>query len=440
MRSLEASRKPRAGTDLASERGWALLETLVSAVLLVVVALAVMSSMDVASRTSAANKGRTVASSLAEQDQERMRAMTIQQLSNYHTTADPLVGANTYHVDSRSEWVNDTTGNVASCSDTGQASYVRISTTVTSSVVGRDTKPVTMRGIVAPPVGSLGPSQGTLAVKVTDRNGAPVEGLPVALSGTTTLSDNTNALGCAVFGYIPAGAGTSYTVTLNAISWVNQNDDQLSQKNPTVTPGNVTVQPMTYDRAGSALMAFQDSGGQPPTPTPAWVMVNNSGWTPVPGARRVAAPTATSLFPFASSNYSFWAGSCTGANPSLYGGTAPAAAVLPAQQAGPVTLVVPTVNVKVVNASNVGVPGSVSLKATGSGCTDVADRQSTAANGTVGVDVPYGTYKICSSDGTNYKIEAASVSNTAAAGTALQTLKPSTSRTGAGAVCPQPLP
>ena len=429
---------PRAGTDLASERGWALLETLVSAVLLVVVALAVMSSMDVASRTSAANKGRSVASSLAEQDQERMRGMTIEQLSNYHATADPTVAGMAYHVDSRSEWTNDATGNVASCSDTGQASYVRISTTVTSSVVGTDTKPVVMRGLVAPPVGSLGPSQGTLAVKVSDRSGNPVEGMPVGLSGTTTLSDNTNALGCAVFGYIPAGTGTSYTVTLNSTGWVDQNDDQISKKFPTVTPGNVTLQTMTYDRAGSAGMTFKDSSAQPASPTPAWVMVNNSGWT-VPGARKVVAPTATGLFPFASSNYSFWAGSCASANPALYPpATTPAAAVLPATAAGPVTLTVPTVNVKVLNAAGTGVAGSVSLKATGSGCTDVADRQPTVAAGT-GIDLPFGTYKICTSDLTNYKIESASVNNTAAAGTTLTTYKPSTSRTGAG-LCPVPLP
>jgi len=441
MRPLGASRRPHAETDFASERGWALLETLVSAVLLVVVALAVMSSMDVASRTSAANKGRSVASSLAEQDQERMRAMTIEQLSNYHTTADPTVSGMAYHVDSRSEWVNDTTGNVASCSDTGQASYVRISTTVTSSVVGRDTKPVVMRGIVAPPVGSLGPSQGTLAVKVTDRNANPVEGVPVALSGTRTLSDNTNALGCAVFGFIPAGLGTSYTVTLNSVGWVDQNDDQMSKTFPTVTPGNVTVQPMTYDRAGSADVTFKDSSGQTASPTPTWMIVNNSGWAPVVGIRRVPAATAVGLFPFASTNYSFWAGSCAGASPSLYPpATTPAAAVLPAQTAGPVTLTVPTVNVKVVNAGGIGTQGSVSLKATGSGCIDVADRVSTAPDGTVGVDVPYGPYKICSSDGTNYKIESGTVSNTLEAGTALQTLKPSNSRTGAGSVCPKPLP
>lgn len=435
MRPLGAPHTPRAGTDLASERGWALLETLVSAVLLVVVALAVMSSMDVASRTSAANKGRSVASSLAEQDQERMRAMTIDQLSNYHTTADPLVAGMAYHVDSRSEWLQDTTGNVASCSDTGQASYVRISTTVTSSVVGRDTKPVVMRGIVAPPVGSLGPSQGTLAVKVTDRNANPVEGVPVALSGTRTLSDTTNALGCAVFGYIPAGSGTSYTVTLNNVDWVDQNDGQVSKTFPTVTPGNVTVQPMTYDRAGSAQMTFKDSSGQTASPPPLWVMANNSGWTPVVGVRRLPAPTAVGLFPFASTNYSFWAGSCAGANPTLYGATTPAAAVLPASTAGPLTLVVPTLTLNIKNgAGTAALAGNITLKATGSSCTETVPKTA-APTGTLSFDLPYGPYQVCSDGGGKFKIESAT--NNVGAGTA-KTLQPTNS--GTTGSCPTSLP
>lgn len=425
-------------TDCTSESGWALIETMFSAVLLVVIALAVMSSMDVASRTSAATKGRTVASSLAEQDQERMRAMTINQLSNYHATADPTVGGLPYHVESRSEWVRDTTGQVASCSDTGQSNYVRISSTVTSAAVGRDTKPVVMRGIVAPPVGSLGPNQGTLAVKVTDRNGDPVASLPVSLTGSVALSDTTNALGCAIFAYIPAGAGTSYTVTLNNAGWTNQNDDAPATSSPTVTPGNVTLKPMTYDQAGTATMTFNDSADQPATPAPAWITAVGP-WTPVGGARTVAAPTATGLFPFLT-NYSFWAGSCASANPSLYSQTTPAAQILPGQDTG-VTLKVPTVNVKVLNSAGNGTSGSVSLKAIGSGCVDVADRQATASNGIVGVDVPYGTYKICSSDGTKYRIEPSTgnVINTAPGGTSLITLKPSTGFSGSGQ-CPKPLP
>ena len=410
-----------------------------SAALLVVVALAVMSSMDVASRTSAATKGRTVASSLAEQDQERMRAMTINQLSNYHATADPTVGGVTYHVDSRSEWVQDTSGQVASCSDTGQASYVRISSTVTSAAVGRDTKPVVMRGIVAPPVGSLGPTRARSPSRSPTATATRSPTCPSRSPATSRSPTRPTPLGCAIFAYIPAGAGTSYTVTLNTPDWVDQNDDQISKKVPNVTSGGVTLQPMTYDQAGSASVDFRDSTNQPASPAPSAMTVVNPSWT-TPGPRVVAPTVAGGLFPFVSSPYSLYAGSCVSANPGSYGQPVTSAAVTPTQNTGPVTVPVPTVNVKVVNGAGNGTPGSVSLKAMGAGCTDVADRQATAPDGTVGVDVPYGTYKICSSDGTKYKIESATVSNTASGGTSLITLKPSASSTGSASFCPKPLP
>ncbi len=57
-----------------SEAGFALIEVLVSAVLLVVIALALLAGADRAASTSLAGKGRSVAATLAEQDQERMRA------------------------------------------------------------------------------------------------------------------------------------------------------------------------------------------------------------------------------------------------------------------------------------------------------------------------------------------------------------------------------
>lgn len=424
------------------------METIFSAVLLVVVALAVMSSLDVATKTSAANKGRTTASSLAQQDQERMRAMTIAQLSNYHETSTETVGGLVYNVDSRAEWVRDATGTAASCSDTGQSDYIRISTTITSSVVGRDTRPVTIRGIVAPPVGSLGPNQGTLAVKVVDRNDAPVANMPVALTGTKALTDNTNALGCAVFGYIPAGAGTSYTVQLNQGGWVDQDDNQLSKKSPNVTAGNVTLIQMTYDQAGAIGVDLTDSAGAAPSPAVTFLSVNNSKW-PTPGVRRVAPPTVTSLFPFATSPYSVYAGSCPTADPTTQVPAQPgaSASVLPGQATNGVAVRVPTINTKVVNASNAGIAGTVSLRATGTGCTEAVNNLPTATDGTLAIDLPYGSYKICASTNVSltatpsikYKIESTSVANKAAAGTPLQTLKPSSTPTGNG-VCPNPLP
>ena len=432
-------------TDCTSESGWALIETMFSAVLLVVVALAVMSSMDVASRTSAATKGRTVASSLAEQDQERMRAMTINQLSNYHATADPTIGGVPYHVDSRSEWVRDTTGQVASCSDTGQSNYVRISSTVTSAAVGRDTKPVVMRGIVAPPVGSLGPNQGTLAVKVSNANGDPVANLPVSLSGSVALSDNTNALGCAIFAYIPAGAGTSYTVTLNTLGWVDQNDARISTKAPNVTAGGVTLQSMTYDQAGSASADFRDSTDQPASPAPSVMTVVNSSWT-TPGARVVTAPVAIDLFPFASSPYNLYAGSCTSANPSTYGETVASAAVQRAQEAGPVVVRVPTLTLNIKNGAGTAlIPGNITIKAAGTGCPERVSRTS-APTGTFSVDLPYGPYTVCSDNGVagsggRSKIETVTNDNhtpTGSVGTT-KTVQPTVGGTS-GTLCPFNLP
>jgi type II secretory pathway pseudopilin PulG len=423
MELLGVSRRLRAATDRTSESGWALLETMFAAGLLVVVALAVMSSLDVASRTSAANKGRSVASALAEQDQERMRAMTIDKLSNYHATSNPTVGGLTYNVDSRAEWIRDATGTAASCSDTGQSDYIRISTTVTSSVVGRDTKPITIRGIVAPPVGSLGPNQGTRAVKVVDHNDAPVPNMPVALTGTKALSDVTNSLGCAVFGYIPGGAGTSYDVELNAVNWVDQDGNQRSIKSPNVTPGNVTLIQMTYDRAGSVGVVFRNSANVAPTPAPNTLSINNSLW-PTPGVRRVPPPTVTSLFPFATSPYSLYAGSCNSANPSLYTGeSASSAAVLPAQATTGVIVRVPTITVTVLNSSSNPVANAgVTLKASGTGCTEEMSRDVTGAAGTITEDLPYGTYTVCADQGGKRKT--GTVSNVKGTGPNALTIRP----------------
>jgi hypothetical protein len=390
--------------------------------------------MDVASKTSASNKGRTVASSLAEQDLERMRAMTIDTLSNYHGASDPTVGGVAYHVESRAEWLRDTSSAPQSCTaDTTQANYIRISSTVTSNVVGKDIKPITLRGIVSPPVGSLSTTQGTLAVQVVDRNANPVQGMAVNLTGTKNLSDTTNDLGCAVFGFIPAGAGSAYTAKLNAVNWVDQDDNQLSSSSPTVAPGKVTLVQMTYDQAGSLSVNLRDSTGSAPTPTPVKLAVNNSKWT-TPGTRYVAPPTATSLFPFATSPYTVYAGSCAAANPSTSPNTdtTPSAPILPGQAATGVTVYVPTIKVALQDpTTGTAKQGYVTAKANGTGCSgDNAGRTQTLSDGTLSLDLPFGAYTVCGE--VAGKIKTVTVNNTARAGTSVNTIRPGTGSSSNG--------
>ena len=130
----------------AEESGFTIIEVLVSALVMVVIAVGVFKSLDTASARSGYQKDKGVAAGLAQQDQERLRAFTVQDLNNYVETRclqkrtsgfvkdpecddDPTLGP-TYKVISRTDWVSDQSG-TRSCGTGARADYIRISSTVT---------------------------------------------------------------------------------------------------------------------------------------------------------------------------------------------------------------------------------------------------------------------------------------------------------------------
>jgi Tfp pilus assembly protein PilV len=410
MSLLGVHRRLRDGADRTPESGWALLETLVSAAVLVVIALAIASSLDAASKASGNNKARGVASSLAEQDQERMRSMSAATLSNYHPAPRPVPsGSVTYTVTSRADWIRDSAGEVESCTaKSGQPEYLRITSTVTSNVVGTSMKPIVERGIVAPPV-SFGAGLGTLTVLVQDHDNKPVPGMSVTVqkSGSPARSDVTNDLGCAVFGYIPIGA---YTVTATRQYWVDRDGNASATGSTTVTQGNVSTVPLTYDWAGSINTTLD---GAAPTNLKLTV-------TPAARAARFAdvvpgstSASATGLFPF-TEPYSVFAGSCSDANPSSYGGSVPTAMVSPGQ---PTTLssVLPLPRIRITLQKNGSAYTNAAVKITStiSGCTETT---TIPPNGLLTVPMPYGHYRVCADDLSSTGIAIAPANNTSAAG------------------------
>src|SRR4051812_50081077 len=96
---------------IESNSGYALIEVVVSAAVLAMVAVAVLAGVDGAQRSTGREKARSVAASLAEQDQERLRAMPVEQLATYApgTPVLPLGGASHTGL-SESEWGRDDTG------------------------------------------------------------------------------------------------------------------------------------------------------------------------------------------------------------------------------------------------------------------------------------------------------------------------------------------
>ncbi|MDA0181429.1 carboxypeptidase-like regulatory domain-containing protein [Solirubrobacter phytolaccae] len=234
-------------THPRNQDGFALIEVIVSAAVLAIIALAVLSGIDGATASTARERARAVAASLAEQDQERMRGYRFEELSKIASPAPVTIDGVQYTITSKAEWVADD-GVVAdeTCGAAGakQSEYLRITSTVESAMVGARIPKVKMESLVSPPV------SGSLVVKL--EGGVPARipaGITVtAIAKTTgrTYTAVSNSQGCAVFRTIETG---DYTIRLNTPGWVDKKPAQLSEKTATVNSALMSVITMPYDRA-----------------------------------------------------------------------------------------------------------------------------------------------------------------------------------------------
>ena len=201
-----------------SESGFALIEVIVAAAVLAIVALAVLSGIDAASSTSAREKARAVAASLAEQDQERHARDDLragQQAADVDQQPPINVDGTTYKIESDVNLVTDDIGGTPECGDEGtQVTYVHITSTVTTpdTTVGTKIQPVKVDSLI-PPTQKWAEGHGTLGVKVVDRSATKgVRNLSVAATSPayTPPNESTDANGCAVFKDVPIG---TYTIT-----------------------------------------------------------------------------------------------------------------------------------------------------------------------------------------------------------------------------------
>jgi type II secretory pathway pseudopilin PulG len=308
-----------------SEGGFAIVEVVVSAAVLAMVAVAVLAGMDGASSSTGREKSRSIAASLAEQDQERMRSMQISTLATLAESRTVNVDGADFTVDSGGQWVSDATGGTPSCQqDSKQADYLKISSTVRSNVVGTRTKPVVIESLVAPSV-VYSTTHGSLAVQVNDRNGVGVEGIAVTINGPTTAAADTNELGCAIFQYIPVG---NYDITLNRVGWVDHYGNQTTVGNQDVAAGLLNIRTMFYDRAATietTIKTYRPNDSTTVLPSAAKRVSATNG--DAAGLQRVFShPTANTrfstldleqMFPFKNA-YSVFTGGCQESNPVNY--------------------------------------------------------------------------------------------------------------------------
>lgn len=439
--------RPIRASRLSREDGFGLIEVLVSAVMLALISLGVLAMIDGPAAVSGANRARSTASALAQQDQDRMRAMTVTDLSGFSSTRTVVTNRVSFTVRSKAIWVSDASGTESCTSNDNQAHYLKIVSTVTWPDIGT-APPVTATSLMAPPP-SLSTTAGSLAVQLSDQAGAPVTGTTVRAT-PGAYSTATNSAGCAFFGGVAVG---TYAVSYGQAGWVDPAGNSNVTLNGSVTAGTTTTLTASYAPAAQVSVSFDTKvGSAAPVAARSLAATIVNPNLPSPGFRSftVASPTptigASNVYPF-TSGYGVYAGGCAAANPVNYNASYftqnPGSYVRPGPSgSASVTVREPALNVKVIRNSVPLANAHVIAKATGAGC---ADRyvMSTDSNGLIVLGpapflapaVPFGPYSVCADDGL-HSATAGTVQNTDPNGnqSSVQTTI-TVPKSGTGAVC-----
>ena len=315
--------RPRCGTP-ASQDGFSLIEVLVTALIVALLATAVSTALIAQTHSSGDQQLRSQANTLVNQDQDRLRGLSDQALSslasNGSATSTQTAGNQSYTITSSASY-QDSSGN-SSCAS-GSVDYFKINSTAswTEAFAGGSTRTASADSLLARPV------TGELQTVVKDQTGSALPGVSVSATptggSTASQSGLTDSTGCSVFAGLSAGP---YTVTASKSGYVTPTNTTPASSSQSVTDtGSVASAPFTIGQAGSVTANFQAASPSAPGQADG-LMYSGTG----PGYQTVAghgstttlpaaAQTAASLFPFESTanspvytnNYSLYAGQCS---------------------------------------------------------------------------------------------------------------------------------
>jgi Tfp pilus assembly protein PilV len=427
---------------LAAERGSLLVEVMVSAMIVLVVGFGVLAIVDRTTDLSGEQRQQAIAVNLAQTELDTVKAFPISQLSNMHHTSTQTVSQVVYTIVTDADWVSDSSMTLdadqvstPNCTTPGAGfDYLNVRTTVTHPNMGARS-PTTLNTLITPPVRSFNADQGSLAVLVTDRASLGVKGLTVSLTGPATFTDDTNANGCILWGYLPAGNG--YALAFSKTGYVTPSGSPGGGSASVVGDAPTKLTYM-FDRGGSIRTNFKVKN--PPSGVlvdtkPEVVRVDNGG---PPSFSRTYDIGATSsldtsssglLFPF-TNPYSVYADNCLAAKPTT-NLTQPTLAAGGAAQADDTIL--PALDITVTKGGPV-LGATVRVITT---CGTVYTRTTNSAGKLDDPGFPYGAgFTLCATDGTRKRVVTAQTNTNFVNATAVPMAIPTTGSTPNPTACP----
>jgi Tfp pilus assembly protein PilV len=368
------------------EAGLAIVEVLVSALVLVIFSAGLVTVLVGSSRATAQERHRTQAQMLAEQELERVRSFRIADLTTLNSTryvlddgtqlttgcptSGPQASKTCYTVKSVSQFQNEPAATSGCSAGTGSRDYLKLTVSVSWSGIG-PLHPVTASTIVSPPSGSLVPNSGSILVNVVDANNVGIGGVVVTGTGPGNFSGTTGSTGCVLWRNVPVG---DYTMTVGgaASSMVDQDGDPPGSQTVSVVDQGTNTVNLQYDRPGALRVSFktENYSGTVVNSTADGITAWNNGMSVAKtfsGSNTATMTTTTTLFPFPSpATYSVYAGTCSSNNPDPFGTGANSLAfanvTVPASGTGttPDSIVqLPSLDLTVRTGSSSSSPGSV---------------------------------------------------------------------------------
>lgn len=379
------------------ERGFTMIEVLAAILIFGVLITGIASMQSTTLNLIRNNRHRAVAANLASEEMDTVRSTQFASLPVGQSVSTRTVDGISYTVTRESEWIpNNASAGACDAPPGSSPAYLRVNVAVTWPVMS-GVEPVQANTIVTPPVGTYDENTGHLGVKVLDRDGQPIGGIPVAIAGPQAQSQSTSSDGCVFFAFLPPG---SYTATVSETGYVSDQGVAAPAQGVAVVQGAIASLLFLYDRAATLDLTLlgKDAGHAAPAGVP--VVLFNTSILPsgtLLNAGSGSPRVISGLFPYAA-GFSVWAGSCADADPAFHDGGArpdPIAVEPGTTTAGPVLMYDVFVTVTVG-----GLPSSgrtvTAVHAADAGCPAGASYTigQTDALGEIRFALPYGTWQI----------------------------------------------
>jgi type II secretory pathway pseudopilin PulG len=309
-----------------------LVEVLVSALMVILIASATAGALIAGSHFSGDQRFRSQANALAQQDQDRLRGLSDQQLSGFSQARTVTFPNGTSFKVQSSATFEDASGN-AGCTSNAAAYYKLVSTVSWTENFSSRPASITEESIVARPVG------GGLIASATDQTLQPLQGVAVSASGPSTAAGSTDANGCVVLAGLTAG---TYTATATKAgsgqSYVDPNGHTsatMAANVPSTGAVNAGTVHLGLPGTATASLTTATTGVSGQADAISWLGAGAAfGMSSYQSATPASSPATSiptgSLFPFDlastlpasyTNNYTLWGGKCLQNEPPTAGVT-----------------------------------------------------------------------------------------------------------------------